>query len=162
MAYMSQESKKLIAARLKTVMPKDWKYSLKVRNHSEIVLTVRQAPVDLIAMLNEKNKEEAARKGNDFYHISGNHCQLNQHYLENAFSDEAVLAILQRAKAVLYSADYFDDSDSQTDYFNCAYYVSMQVGEWNKPFVVVAPKVDSKSVFDKFMDRVLEPVTDLD
>jgi phenolic acid decarboxylase len=44
MAYVNQEKKAKI---LKKVMPKGWKYSLAVRNHSTIVCTIKSAPVDL-------------------------------------------------------------------------------------------------------------------
>ena len=48
MAYMSQEHKKEIAQILKTVMPKNWKYSLRVVNHMKLCLTIKSADVDLI------------------------------------------------------------------------------------------------------------------
>jgi hypothetical protein len=36
--------------------------------------------------------------------------------------------------AVLYGCDYFDHSESQVDYYHCAYYVNINIGKWNKPF----------------------------
>ena len=48
MAYMNQEKKSKIAAALKGVVPDGWKYSLSVRNHSTIVMTITAAPFDLI------------------------------------------------------------------------------------------------------------------
>ena len=32
---------------------------------------------------------------------------------------------------------WFDDSDSQTDYFHTAYYMSVGVGKWDKPYEAV-------------------------
>ena len=51
MAYIDQTKKAKIAANLKKVVPAGWKYSLAVRNHSTIVLTISAAPVNLIAEL---------------------------------------------------------------------------------------------------------------
>lgn len=34
----------------------------------------------------------------------------------------------------------YDDSDPYTDYFNVNFYVSINIGKWDKPFEVVAPK----------------------
>ena len=48
MAYMTQSNKKRIAEKLKTVMPTGWKYSLAVRDHSKLVLTIQAAPVDIL------------------------------------------------------------------------------------------------------------------
>ncbi len=141
MAYIAQEGKAKIVAALKAVMPAGWKYSVAIRHHSEVVLTISQAPLDLIAEINAKNLEEAQRKGNNFYRVQDGYCQINHFYLENGFAGQA-LEVMEAAKQALYSADYYDDSDSQIDYFNCAYYVSMQVGKWNKPFKF-APAVEA-------------------
>jgi hypothetical protein len=62
MAYMNQEKKAVIAAALKAVMPADWKYGLTVQNGMTIVLTIKSAPVDLIAMINAKNAKQAERE----------------------------------------------------------------------------------------------------
>lgn len=163
MAYMDQVKKAKIAAALKKVMPSGWKYSLAVRHHSSIVLTIKEAPVDLIKMINAKNKAKADLRGDVFYECKDN-VPLNQLYLENSFEGD-VLKVLEAAKAALYSADYYDRSDSQTDYFDCAYYVDMQIGKWNKPFVynAAAAKAEPKpDAFAKFMEQVLSPVAALD
>jgi hypothetical protein len=31
---------------------------------------------------------------------------------------------------------WFDESDSMTDYFHTAYYMSIGIGKWDKPYVV--------------------------
>lgn len=163
MAYMSQEKKAKIAAALKKVMPKGWKYSLAVRHHSSIVLTIKEAPVDLIGIINAKSKANAEKWGEDFREFK-DHVQLNHYHLERDY-EGAVLKVLEAAKAALYSADYYDDSDAQTDYFNCAYYVHMQIGKWDKPFVynAAAAKAEPKQdPFAKFMERILSPVAALD
>jgi hypothetical protein len=137
MAYMDQIKKAKIAAALKKVMPAGWKYTLSVHNHSSITMTIKSAPFPLIDMINAKNKASAEFRGDVHYEIKGGNCQLNMYYLEDAFSEPAVLEVLINAKKALYSADYYDDSDVQTDYFNCAYYAHMQVGTYDKPFVMI-------------------------
>lgn len=49
MAYITQDQKKEIATLLKNVVPKGWKYSLAINNHSTLVMTIRSAPVDLLS-----------------------------------------------------------------------------------------------------------------
>ena len=34
----------------------------------------------------------------------------------------------------LRSADYYDKSDAQVDYFDTAYYFHLNVGDWDKPY----------------------------
>jgi hypothetical protein len=127
MSYIDQEGKAKIAAALKEFMPKDWKYSLAIRDHSQIVLTIQQAPVDLIKL--------AVQTG---YHSLDKHVQLGPQRLDSDFKDTEVAELFAKIKKALYGADYFDHSDSMTDYFHCAYYVAVNLGKWNKAFVNTA------------------------
>jgi len=136
MAFINQAGKAKIAAALKAAMPKDVKYTLAIRDNMTVVMTIKSAPFDLMAMINAKNKAQAEFRGDAFYEVKGN-CQLNQYYLDKSFDGKA-LEILEAAKKALYSADYYDDSDIQSDYFSCAYYVQMNVGTYDKPFVCTA------------------------
>lgn len=127
MAYMSQEDKAKIAAALKKVMPAHVKYTLSVRHNSTICMTIKSAAVDFIGN---------AAKFSQYVKADQGHCDANHYHLENSFDGEA-LEILQAANEALHSADFYDHSDSQTDYFNCAYYVDIKIGKYNKPFVFV-------------------------
>lgn len=135
MAYMDQIKKAKIAAALKKVMPKGWKYTLSVRDRMVIVLTIKSAPFPLIDMINAKNKARAEFQGDTYYENTSGYVQLNQFYLEDAFNEPEVLEVMINAKAALYSADYYNNSDVQTDYFDVAYYVDMKIGTYDKPFV---------------------------
>jgi|SRR5437660_2545464 len=123
MAYMSQEKKAKIAAELKKVMPKDWKYSLAVQHHSSITLTIMAAPVDLIA----------AHKQHEQW--TNGYIQLNEYYLQNQY-DEPLLSVFLAIRKAL-NTDNYDRSDVQTDYFNVGFYAYMHIGRWNKPFQVI-------------------------
>jgi hypothetical protein len=128
MAFMSQETKTKIAAELKKVMPKGWKYSLAVRDHSTIILTIASAPIDLMAIV-RGNREHGARD---------NYAQLNQFYLSTEFAgNEQMCELFAKIYATLKGPEFFDHSDSQTDYFNCSHYININLGRWNKPFQVI-------------------------
>jgi hypothetical protein len=45
------------------------------------------------------------------------------------------LDALKEIKQALLSADYYDESNAQIDYFNTAYYYHIHVGKWDKPYV---------------------------
>lgn len=132
MAHMTQEKKARIAAELKKIMPKDWKWTLGVHHHSTIVLNIMKAPVDLIAMANRKNVELAQRRGEAPYVIKG-HYQANPYYPQNGFEGET-LELMQKVYKVLFGADYYNHSDSMTDYHHEAYYVNVNIGKYNKDF----------------------------
>lgn len=132
MAYVDQNKKARIAAALKPVMPKDWKWSLAVQNHSTIVLTITQAPVDLLAEYTRVGN--ARRRYGDSNHTRPDHADVNHYHLDGAFDGE-LLETFRKIVAAL-NTDNHDRSDIQTDYFDVGHYVAVKIGRWNKPFVV--------------------------
>lgn len=137
MAYMNQELKAKIAANLKKVVPEGWKYSLAVRNHSTIVFTLRQAPVDILGNI----REAIAVK--DFGNSYGSkvevglYWQVNSYYLESQFSGEVRDVMLKIQEAL--NDGNWDKSDIQTDYFNVGWYVDINIGRWDEPFLDTVP-----------------------
>jgi hypothetical protein len=122
MAFMDQAKKKVIAEELKKVVPKDWKYSLSVHNHSSITMTIKSAPIDLIGL--HKNLHESVK----------GHVQLNDFYLDRAYDGELLETMIKIKNAL--NTGNFDKSDSQTDYFHVGFYSHMHLGRWDKPFMV--------------------------
>ncbi len=61
--------------------------------------------------------------------------QINHYYLDTQFSGKA-LEYMEKAKAIM-SVDHWDESDSQSDYFHCAYYMNMRVGTYKKGYKLV-------------------------
>lgn len=123
MAYMNQEKKAKIAATLKQVMPKDWKYSLSVRNYSTIVMTIKSAPFDLVGMYNQNTQYKR-----DYLSLT------LPYRLEENFNNSAVVAILKNAFAAL-NIGNFNNSDSQTDYFHVGHYVDIKIGSYDSAFI---------------------------
>jgi hypothetical protein len=136
MAWMNQERKAKIAANLKPVLKKyGVKGSLRVRNHMAISLTLKSGKIDFIANSNRVC-------GNDFYQVSrgfkpntGGYCDVNQFHFQNHY-DGLAKAFLTEAYAALKSASWYDRSDAMTDYFDTAYYMDINIGRWDKPYVV--------------------------
>jgi hypothetical protein len=127
MAYMPQETKAKIAAELKKVIPKTWKYSLAVRDHSTIVLTIASAPVDLMQIVRD-NREHGKRD---------DYAQLNQYYLDREFKGNAEMCeLFEKIRDTLKGADFYDNSDSQRDLHDVSHYININLGKWNKPFIV--------------------------
>ena len=122
MAYMNQEKKAVIAAKLKPVLKKyGVKGTLSVRNHSSIVLNVKSGPVDFIK---DYGDAEDARKFG---------IQVNPYWFEEHFTGKSK-KFLKEAFDALKGAGYYDNSDAQIDYFDTAYYYDINIGRWNKPY----------------------------
>jgi hypothetical protein len=125
MAYMSQEKKAKIAAMLKPILKKyGVKGSLSVHNHSSICLTMRSGSIDFFEDYGDR--EDARKFG----------IQVNPYWYHDHFTGESK-EFLKEAFACLYGADYYDNSDAMTDYFDTAYYVHLNIGKWNKPYELV-------------------------
>lgn len=124
MAYMNQQRKAIIAAALKKVIPAGWKYSLAVKHRSTIVLTISEAPVDLLA-------EVRGMVGDNLPASRGN-WGFNPYYLHNQL--DASLKLFESIKGAMNVGNH-DRSDIQTDYFDVGWYITIQIGKWDKPFV---------------------------
>lgn len=134
MAYMNQEKKAKIAAKLKDVVPKGWKYSLRVRNHSTICMTIASAPVDLMAEAQRVTTARAASRSEAApREYTPTHLDVNPYYPDYSF--DASLPVIQSILAALNDGNH-NRSDIMSDYFDVGWYVDIGVGTWEKPFKV--------------------------
>lgn len=131
MAWMNQEKKAVIAAKLKEVVPPSWKYSLGVRNKSTIVFTVRSAPVDLVGEWLGIANRVREHRGMELLERGGS-VSINDYYVADQF-DESLGVMVAIHEAL--DTDNHDRSDSQTDYFDVGHYIDMNIGAWDKPFI---------------------------
>jgi hypothetical protein len=133
MAYMSQEKKAKIKEALKKVIPADWKWSLAVRNHSTICLTIHSAPIDLVADYATHGMQEPLRSEV----IAKRHVDVNPYWWKDHFSSELVEVFRPIFEAL--NLDNHDRSDPMSDYYDVGHYVEVSIGRWNKPFVHKRP-----------------------
>ena len=132
MAYVSQEKKKALAPAIKEVLKKyRMKASISVNNHSTICVNIKEGAIDFIGEQNKKNQEIAYRRGVNFVASDG-YIQVNEYYPETYGDASDFLVELVDAMKGL---DYFNNDDSQSDYFHRSHYTSINVGQWNKPYV---------------------------
>ena len=67
--------------------------------------------------------------------------QVNHYNLEDSvFYTKKALVILKKVTSMFTSYRY-DDSDGQIDYFSTNFYFSLNIGKWDKPFVITKTKV---------------------
>jgi hypothetical protein len=114
MAYVSQELKAKLAPTIKAVLKKyKVKGSISVRNHMSLVVTI---------------KEGAVNFGKD--HIQVNPYHIDAHYAGKARS------LLNELKAAMEGPEFFCEDDAMTDYFHRSHYIDINIGKWDKPYVV--------------------------
>ena len=123
MAYMSQEKKAKIAPAVKAILKKyNVKASLAVRNHSTLVLNVKQGAIDFI---NDFGDSEDAKKFG---------IQVNPYWYQDHFVGKSKEFLTEVITAM--NDGNHDRSDIQTDYFDVGWYVDVNIGQWNKPYAL--------------------------
>lgn len=132
MAFISQDEKKIVAAQIKPVLAKfGLKGTLSIHHHSKLTLTVSSGKIDFI-----RNYNDGVAK-NDRYMPKVGYIDVNEYHYKNVFSGEAVDAITE-LYAAMRMADWKNESDIMTDYFNISYYVDITIGTYNKSYRVIA------------------------
>ena len=111
MAYISTEKVKAVRETLKKELPK-YKFSVTRNHFSEICINLMEGDIK----------------------VDENYQQINQYYLEK-YSNEIKNLFENVQKIMFDKAEYFDHSDSQSDYCHVAYFFSFSIGKWDKPYV---------------------------
>jgi hypothetical protein len=139
MAYVTQEVITKARTALKA-LNKEYgvKATLSGKGDSTLYLTIAEGKIDFINNFCEnvtaKRRQHDTQQVIDWVTKEQN-ISVNQYYLDSSF-DGIALEYLEKAKAIMH-VDHYDHSDIQSDYFNCAYYVNISVGRWNKGYKLV-------------------------
>lgn len=117
MAYISAQETAQIRKALKEAFP-ELRFSVQNRHHSEVAVAITKGSIDFSDILDARD-----------------HSQINHYWLENYGQHtelfEAIIMVIKRA-----GSEWYDRSDIQTDYFDTAFYITLEVGKWNKPYQV--------------------------
>jgi len=126
-AYMNQERKATIAKQLKPVLAKyGVKGSLAVHNHSTIELTLKSGLLDFIG---DRIEEPNAPLRNGREALRAEYAlQVNPYWYHEHFTGKSKQFLTEVFDA-LRAANWYDNSDARSDYFDTAYYINVNVGK---------------------------------
>src|SRR5210317_347568 len=128
MAYVSQADKKELAPAIKKVLSKyGMKGSISIRHHSTLVVTLQSGAIDF----------------GEYTHGDG-YIQVNVYHIERHYKGKAQKFLTELLTAMK-GPGWFDKSDSMTDYFHVKHYCDINVGSWNKPYILQTPKAAVKT-----------------
>jgi hypothetical protein len=124
MAYINAQDVKAIRNELKETFKK-FKFSVKKSHSSSVIVTIKSGPVDFSDIVDERG-----------------YAQINQYWLERTGQHkpmfEKVVDIIKtapiRGEGYRKGSGWYDNSDSMTDYFDTAYYFSINVGDYYAPY----------------------------
>jgi hypothetical protein len=134
MAYMNQDLKSQLAPQIKSVLKKHGiKGSISVRNRMVLVVNLKSGKQDIIQNWfdNAKNQPQY----NDRILEKPEALQVSQYWIDNYFDGKVKEFFIELFQAMK-GSKWYDNSDIMTDYFDTAYYMDVNVGQWNKPYQV--------------------------
>jgi len=121
MAYISQEDKKSKAPAIKAILKKyGLKGSLSIHHYSTLVLTIRSGKIDFESNYLRNTGQESF------------HYQVNPYHIRHSYNGEAAKALEELNSAM--NVGNHDNSDIQTDYFDVGWYITIDIGRWDKPY----------------------------
>ena len=127
MAYMSQEKKAALAPRIKAILAEyGLKGTLRVDHHSTLELNIRSGKVDFIGSRICYHWQALDPK--EMY------LQVNNHWCHEQFTGAAKDCLVKLRNAM--NDGNHDNSDISTDYFDVGWYIYINVGQWDKPYVL--------------------------
>lgn len=127
MAFVSQKMKKELAPQIKAVLKKyGMKGTVAVRHHTSLVCNIKSGKLDILGAL------PVGEYGPRDY------VQVNPYWIEENYDDAEVVAFLTELKAAMEGPNFFNHDDAMTDYFHRSHYVDINVGQFDKPYVLEA------------------------
>lgn len=136
MAYIGQDTKATIVAAVKPILKKyGIKASFGVRHHSSLVVNIKSGALDFISNYNDT---QAAQSWGGEKHVAKDYLSVNQYWINDNYSGDVKEFLVELYTAIKSAGKWFDKSDAMTDYFHTAFYIDVNVGNWDKPYELTA------------------------
>ena len=140
MAYISQQEKKELAPGIKKVLKQyGLKGTIAINNYSSLVVNIKSGSLDLLG---------AAQKVNDILADRFNRprTEIGTYLQANAYRDPQDYDRIDKTIGQFYSDlikamkgdKWYNRSDIISDYHEIAYYLDINIGRWNKPYLLTA------------------------
>ena len=124
MTYISKEAVAAIRAELKKEFP-NLKFSVVRDNHSAVDVKIMSGDVDFSAITGDTGR--ASLNPYTGYREDNLITEADEKYAPFAKMFNKIIKIMK-------GQNWFDKSDVMTDYFHTAYYLSLGIGKWDKPY----------------------------
>ena len=111
------------------------KGSISTPNRTMLCVTISQGPIDFIGKANKQGKEHSEWTGRTFHPIEGSYQENPYRYAESYDGplDQAD-QFLNELRDAMRGTLYYNNDDIMTDYFDSAYFMSINIGKWDKPY----------------------------
>lgn len=138
MAYMNQEMKKELAPSIKKVLSKyGVKGTIGVRNHMVLVVNIKSGKLDILGNWFDTATKYGTTNNYGDEIKKPSYIQVNEFYIDEHYTDEVKDFLLELLSAMK-GDNWYNRTDIQTDYFDIAWYIDINVGSYDKPYTVEA------------------------
>lgn len=136
MAYFNQDRKNERAPAIKAILKKyGVKGSLAVRNHMTFVLNIKSGSIDFIGNYNKTVGSNPRYLADPLgFRKAEGSIDVNTYWYKEHFDGKA-LSFLSEILTAMNGGNH-DNSDVQTDYFDVGWYVDINIGSWDKPYIL--------------------------
>ena len=107
---------------------------MAVRNHSTLVLNIKSGVIDFIGNYKTNQLGRVSAFVREQQEIKA--LDVNPYWYQEHF-DGVALDFMKEVFSAMNNGNH-DNSDIQTDYFDVGWYVDVNVGTWNKPYILEA------------------------
>jgi len=131
MAYIGQKEKAELMPAIKAVLDKyGLKATVAIRHHMDLVITIRAGKIDLV------NEYAVLLETYDFVLASAvrREGMFQVHNPKASGFPEKLKTLFCELDKAAKGDKWYDRSDIMTDYFDTAYYITINVGDWRKPY----------------------------
>ena len=135
MAYMNQDRKANLASGIKEILKRyGVKGTLSTDRYSH-TLNIKSSTLDFIGNMNETTKNTPYYRELRLDADVRDYVQINTYHYRSQFSNKVIIKFFDEITRAMNIGNH-DNSDIQTDYFDVGWYVNINVGKWNKPYIL--------------------------
>ncbi len=141
MAYMKQENKKEKLAAMKKMIAEKYpelkvKFTMGVRHHSTLVFNLMASTIDFMEIEYKKAIKRAEFEDLFLAPVKQTNLQINEYWIREHFEGLARDFLLD-IKKIMNKGNH-DNSDISTDYFDVGWYTTINIGKWDRDYILIA------------------------
>jgi hypothetical protein len=135
MAYMNQDRKANLASGIKEILKRYGVKGTLSTDRYSLTLNIKSSALDFIGNMNETTKNTPYYRELRLDADVRDYVQINTYHYRSQFSNKVIIKFFDEITRAMNIGNH-DNSDIQTDYFDVGWYVNINVGKWNKPYIL--------------------------
>ena len=135
MAYVSQDLKKSLAPAIKAICKKHGIKATLATNRFTLILNIKSGNIDFFESFNRLGMAES-RPNHLPFTPETHDMRVNPYHYKRHFDVKALKFLSEVIPAM--NVGNHDNSDIMTDYFDVGWYIDVNIGKWDKPYVLEA------------------------